>query len=118
MRVRLIGKKSVYMEIAEEYKRFIRMGVLSGGEKLPSVRGLAVELGINPNTVERAYSLLEEEGFVRTVAKKGTFVVGREDARAELTDEAKRQLALLKNAGLAYGELTALVAAVYGEDMK
>ena len=54
MSIRITGKRSVYLEIAEEYKRFIRLGVLSDGDKLPSVRALAVELGINPNTVERA----------------------------------------------------------------
>ena len=58
MNIRITGKRSVYLEIAEEYKRFIRLGVLSDGDKLPSVRALAVELGINPNTVERAYTCL------------------------------------------------------------
>ena len=115
MRVRLIGKQSVYMEIAEEYKRFIRMGVLRDGEKLPSVRALALELGINPNTVERAYGLLEDEGFVRTVAKKGAFVIACGDERGELANEAKRQISMLKQSGLTYSELTAIAGAVYAE---
>lgn len=74
MNIRITGKRSVYLEIAEEYKRFIRLGVLSDGDKLPSVRALAVELGINPNTVERAYTLLESEGYIRTIVKKGAYV--------------------------------------------
>lgn len=117
MLIRLNGKQSVYLELADEYKRLIRAGALKDGEKLPSVRALALELGINPNTVERAYCKLEEEGLVRSMEKKGVFVCA-ENVHASVINEAARQLRILKRAGLAYDELCNLAAEVYREDMQ
>ena len=76
MEVRLTGKKSIYEEITDTYERYIRLGVLREGERLPSVRALAVKLWINPNTVERAYTELEARGLIRTIPKKGVYVLG------------------------------------------
>lgn len=74
MEVYLSGKRNIYEEIVETYAKYIRTGALRAGEKLPSCRGLAMQLGINPNTVERAYSELEKRGLIRTLPKKGAFV--------------------------------------------
>ncbi len=74
MEVYLSGKRNIYEEIVETYTKYIRTGALRAGEKLPSCRGLAMQLGINPNTVERAYSELEKRGLIRTLPKKGAFV--------------------------------------------
>ena len=62
MEVYLSGKRNIYEEIVETYAKYIRTGALRAGEKLPSCRGLAMQLGINPNTVERAFSALEQRG--------------------------------------------------------
>lgn len=70
MEIRLRGKKSISEEIAGEYEKLIRYGALREGEKLPSCRALALELGINPNTVERAFAELERRGLVRTIPKR------------------------------------------------
>ena len=59
----LKSKKTISDDIAYQYKSYIELGVLLAGEKLPSVRELAITLGINPNTVEKAYTLLEQEGL-------------------------------------------------------
>lgn len=115
MIVRLSGKQSVYLELADEYKRLIRAGALKNGEKLPSVRTLALELGINPNTVERAYGKLEEEGLVKSMEKKGVYVCAK-NVHANVLDEAARQLHILKRAGLTYDELCNLAAEEYRED--
>ena len=72
------GKQDVYIEIAERYKEYIDKGILSGGEKLPSVREAACTLGVNPNTVAKAYARLEEEGYIVTLPKKGAYVKGDE----------------------------------------
>lgn len=74
MEVYLSGKRNIYEEIVETYAKYIRTGALRAGEKLPSCRGLAMQLGINPNTVERAYSELEKRGLICTLPKKGAFV--------------------------------------------
>ena len=69
------GKQDIYLEITEKYKEYIRLGIIKNGEKLPSVRTAAGELGVNPNTIARAYSKLEEEGYICALPKKGVFVI-------------------------------------------
>ena len=108
MEIRLTGKSNIYEQITEEYARFIRLGALRAGEKLPSVRELAMRLGVNPNTVDRAYGELEKRGLIMTIPKKGAFVRG--ESSDERFDEAVRQLSVLKGAGLS--ESDALRAAL------
>ena len=114
MDVRLSGKRSIYEDIVEEYARFIRLGVLREGEKLPSCRALAMQLGINPNTVERAFGELERRGLVRTIPKKGAFVHRICDAAAHARAEAVRQLKEMRAAGLTAREVYALAREVFG----
>lgn len=64
----------VYWQIKEEIGRLVSLGLLKQGEKLPSVRDLAVVLKVNPNTIARAYQILEKEKIVTTQQGKGTFV--------------------------------------------
>ena len=70
----LNGKNSIFEQIVENYKKLIVTGTITSGEYLPSCRELAKELGINPNTVARAYSKLEEEKYVTILPKKGAYV--------------------------------------------
>ena len=78
--------------IYRQIQDLIRFGVASGqlltGEQLPTVRALAVELAVNPNTVIRAYTELEREGVLRTEQGTGTFVSAK--AREELAPEERR----------------------------
>ena len=64
----------IYEEIVTKYKNLIVRGVLAPNEKMPSVRSLAMELSINPNTIQKAYAELERQGFVYTVKGRGNFV--------------------------------------------
>jgi len=68
--------RPIYLQIVEGYRAQILSGVLQPGEKLPSVRELAMELSINPNTIQRAYRQLEALGWIATVPGKGCFVCG------------------------------------------
>ncbi|MBQ1258803.1 MAG: GntR family transcriptional regulator [Clostridia bacterium] len=68
------GTQELYIEIAEKYKGYIEKGIIHSGEKLPSVRQAALELGVNPNTAARAYSLLERDGYIKSFPKKGVYV--------------------------------------------
>ena len=113
MEVRLTGKKSIYEEITDTYERYIRLGVLREGERLPSVRALAVKLGINPNTVERAYTELEARGLIRTIPKKGVYVLGAQ-AHSRIYEEARHQLSVLRDAGLTQKEAQEALEEVYG----
>lgn len=66
----------IYEQVKNGYKSLIFTGVLAEDEKMPSVRELAVELAINPNTIQRAYRELEREGFIYSIAGRGSFVSG------------------------------------------
>ena len=68
--------RPIYTQIADNFRNQIRAGILAEGDKLPSVRELAGELAINPNTIQRAYRELEADGWIATVSGKGCFVCG------------------------------------------
>ncbi|MBQ8278384.1 MAG: GntR family transcriptional regulator [Roseburia sp.] len=66
--------KPIYEQIKDGLRKLVVSNALSTGDKLPSVRELASQLAINPNTIQRAYRELESEGYIYTVVGKGTFV--------------------------------------------
>ena len=68
--------RPIYTQICDGFRDQIRAGILSQGDKLPSVRELATQLTINPNTIQRSYRELELQGWVATVPGKGVFVCG------------------------------------------
>lgn len=80
--------KPIYEQIKDGFRRLIITGVLQTDEKLPSVRELAVSLSINPNTIQRAYRELEAEGFIYSVAGKGSFAA----AVSEISKEREEEL--------------------------
>lgn len=74
----------IYEQIVTKYKNLIVRGAVAPNEKMPSVRALAMELSINPNTIQKAYAELERQGFVYTVKGRGNFVadnVGLKDIK-------------------------------------
>ena len=66
--------RPLYAQLTDKIRQQISGGVLVQGDKLPSVRELAVELSINPNTIQRSYRILEVDGWIATVPGKGCFV--------------------------------------------
>ena len=68
--------RPIYAQIVDGYREQIQAGILQPGEKLPSVRELAVQLSINPNTIQRSYRQLQALGWIATVPGKGCFVCG------------------------------------------
>src|SRR5690554_2050775 len=64
----------VYRQLVDQLKRGVRGGILKPGEQLPTVRELALELTINPNTAARAYRELEAEGIITSIQGKGSFI--------------------------------------------
>ena len=66
--------KPIYEQIKDGFRKLIISNALSANEKLPSVRELASSLAINPNTIQKAYRDLESDGYIYTIAGKGTFV--------------------------------------------
>ena len=68
------SRTPIYQQIYDDIVRLIALGVLKADTKLPTVRSLAVETGINPNTVSKAYKMLEMDGITYSVVGKGSFV--------------------------------------------
>ena len=104
--------RPIYQQVKDGLRRLMVTGVLAAGEKLPSARQLATELTINPNTIQRAYSELEAEGFVVTVSGRGTFVAeGREQSLArkgELMEKLRPMAQELRELGMTKAEWDAL----------
>ena len=69
--------RPIYEQIADAFRRQIEAGILSPGDKLPSVRELSAQLTINPNTIQRACRELEKDGWIESVPGKGSFVRSR-----------------------------------------
>ena len=67
-------RRPIYEQVAEKLEELMLLGILGEHEPLPSVRSLAMELSINPNTIQRAYAELERQGYIYTVKGKGSFV--------------------------------------------
>jgi GntR family transcriptional regulator len=111
--IELSSKSPIYEQLSEEYKKFILLGVFKEGEKLPSVRELGLELGINPNTVARAYEILISEGLVESYEKKGIYVIYKKDKQV-LKDNVKKKIEEMKTAGIKKDELIQIVNNVYG----
>lgn len=73
--------RPIYEQVKDGLRRLVMTGALQPGEKLPSVRALASQLAINPNTIQRAYEALEAEGYLYTVSGKGSFASPRSDIK-------------------------------------
>ena len=70
-------RRPLYEQIAQRFQELILRGILEPGAQMPSVRKLAVELSINPNTIQRVFALLEQQGYIYAVKGKGNFVAGK-----------------------------------------
>jgi len=102
--------RPIYVQIMDEVRRGIVLGTWLPDEALPSVRQLAVELRVNPNTVQQAYRELEREGVIYVRRGQGSFVAARgaveEERAALLRDVARRMLQEAYRHGFGVSELT------------
>ena len=78
--------RPIYEQVKDGFCRLMVAGVLDAGDKLPSVRELAAELAINPNTIQRAYRELEAEGYIYSIPGKGSFASDAASARSQRLD--------------------------------
>ena len=106
--------RPIYAQIIDTYRSQISAGVLQNGDKLPSVRELASQLAINPNTIQRAYRELEAAGWIATVPGKGCFVCGVPQAaptqeRLALLDEFDRITTALIATGVSREDLAQMI---------
>ena len=87
--------RPIYEQVVERFKNLILKGVMLPNEKIPSVRNLAVELSINPNTIQRAYAELERQGYIYTVKGRGNFVPDSRQLFLKYREEIMMQLRTL-----------------------
>lgn len=89
-------RKLIYEQLIDNIKALILRGDLRKDDYLPSVRSLAKELGINPNTIQKAYTELERQGIVLSLAGRGSVIVqGREEAREAEREALREKMRLL-----------------------
>lgn len=115
-------KRPIYEQVAEKIEALILNGILEPDSKLPSVRSLAMDLSINPNTIQRAYSELEREGFVYSVKGRGNFVKMNENLiikeQEKLMIKFKEHVKELKARGVLKEQVISCVEEVYEEVLK
>ena len=103
--------RPIYEQVKDNLRHLIVSGALSENYKLPSVREMAGELAINPNTIQRAYRELENEGYICTIPGKGSFTCARDGGdsthRQELLVKFDEITAELRYLGFTVSELTA-----------
>ena len=104
----------IYLQVVEQVKRSVALGVLGGGEQLPTVKQLALDLTVNPNTIARAYRELERQGVIETSVGRGSFVRSDDSdaspkAAADIgRDALEVALREAKSVGLTAGEVRVL----------
>jgi len=85
----LKSRKAIYAQIIDNFKRLIISGILQPDEKVPSIRELAQTITVNPNTVQKAYRELENQGYIYTVLGQGSFIASLESPPGETNPEVK-----------------------------
>ena len=98
----LISNKPIFLQIKDYYENLIDCGALKEGDEMPSVREVAIFFQINPNTVQRAFTLMVEEGYLVNVPKKGFYVAGKKVSHQELI---KKSIGLLLDSGISKEEI-------------
>ena len=109
--------RPIYEQIKDGLRRMVVTGAMAQDEKLPSVRALATQLSITPNTLQRAYKELETEGYIYSVAGRGSFVSGTADAdaarRESLKEDLRALLGELRYLGMTREDAAELIKEVY-----
>lgn len=90
--VNFSSRTPIYQQLYDDVIRLVSLGVLKSDTKLPPVRILATELGINPNTVQKAYKMLEKDGYIYSTVGRGSFVSNKLDQNQAEEIQAKNDL--------------------------
>nr|WP_308743573.1 GntR family transcriptional regulator [uncultured Anaerosporobacter sp.] len=113
-------RRPIYEQVVERFQELILKGALPADTKLPSVRNLAMELSINPNTIQRAYATLEQKGYIYSVKGKGSFIAGDVDLmnykKMEVLKQLEDAISQAKKTGIVYEEIVEISQAIYKEE--
>lgn len=119
----VMSRTPVYEQIIEQVEKFILTGILSEGDKIPSVRSLSMELSVNPNTIQKAVTELDRRGLINSVPGRGCFVTDKakeaiQVSRRENLEVLNSQIRELALAGVSKDEIIACVNEVYEEEAR
>ena len=114
------SKQPLYEQLVEQLRRQLFLGAAGAGQALPSVRQLATELGVNPNTVQKAYRRMEAEGMIVSVPGKGSFISDDladmlKKQRDEQLEKTRQQIRTCREMGLDKDVIRKLTEEVYKE---
>ena len=109
-------------QIVNGFIKLKALGIISGGDRMPSIRTLALKFSVNPNTVQKAYAVLESGGIIYSVKGKGSFVSEDEGAAQTIVNRAKEDFGAAvrsaKEIGLCADTLTQIINDIYREEKK
>lgn len=113
-------KRPIYEQVVEKLERLIICGALEANTKMPSVRSLAMELSVNPNTIQRAYAQLEQDGYLYTVIGRGNYVTSEQEWKGskvkEVMNELSATLTRAKEVGVSEADARSLLQTIYAND--
>ena len=111
------NRKPIYEQIVERFQMLIVKGILEADSQMPSVRTLASELSINPNTIQKAYTILEQQGYIYSVKGRGNYVADvtalAEQKRQSLLKEAEQLIAYGRGIGITRAEYIEIIDRLY-----
>lgn len=120
--INLKSGEAIYQQLKEQVVKLACMGILKPNEQLPSVRVLARELGINPNTVAKAYQELEAESVIYSVSGKGSFVTDDifsvQSVKQEVLADFSKLVGKAKQFGIVQQELDQIINRIYAEERR
>lgn len=110
-------KRPIYEQIVDKLEHLIVCGALESNTKMPSVRSLALELSVNPNTIQRAYAQLEQDGYLYTVVGRGNYVTCEQEWKSgKIKDILKEITSILRKAqeiGIDKKEILTVLEEIY-----
>lgn len=106
------SRTPIYEQIVLEIERYVALGILKAEDQIPAIREMATDLGINPNTVKKAYTILENKGVIVTLSTKGSYIANDtkkiiNEKIEEKISEIKNKIGELENLGISKDEIIA-----------
>lgn len=104
------SRMPIYEQIVQEIERYVALDILKPEQQIPSIREMAANLGVNPNTVKKAYDILESRGVIVTLSTKGTFITPKTDkvmnnAIDEKISKLKKEIEEIEKYGISKEEI-------------
>lgn len=114
------SRTPIYEQIVERFQLLILKGVLEPDSQMPSVRSLAMKLSINPNTIQKAYAMLEQQGYIYPVKGRGNFISDSslliQQKKEHYLHELRQLLLSAKELGVTKADCQTLIQQIYGKE--